>query len=370
MNRESRLDDDVKQIPLMARHEELGGSMVDFPGFRMPVQYDGIKQEHHAVRTNVGLFDVSHMGEVEVRGADAIEVVDSLMTNDASSLDNGQAMYTVMCRPDGGIVDDMVVYRLADDHLMICVNAANRDKDFAFMKEHARGDAELVDRGDEYVQLALQGPKAEALLQEITDNDLSEITFFRAAHGDVAGVETLVARTGYTGEDGFELYIPADEGETVFDAILQAGESYDLQMCGLGARDTLRLEAKLHLYGQDIDETTNPYEAGLSWVVKLDKETDFVGREALADIKEQGVSRRLRGLVLQGRGVIRPGYEIYADDEQVGEVTSGTFSPTLEESIGLGYIEVDHANDEVVDLDIRGRRVAATVTKKPFYSRD
>ncbi|MGM0557426.1 MAG: glycine cleavage system aminomethyltransferase GcvT [Myxococcota bacterium] len=364
------MTDDVKSVPLESRHEKLGGRMVEFAGYRMPVQYDGIKDEHHAVRHNVGLFDVSHMGEVEVRGPDAVTTVDSLVTNDASALVDGQAMYTVMCKPDGGIVDDMVVYRLADNHFMICVNAANREKDFAFMQEHVRGEAELVDRSDEYVQLAVQGPNAESLLQEISEIDLSTIAFFRSRFGEVGGTRSLVARTGYTGEDGFELYIPAAEGEMVFDALLDTGSRYDLQMCGLGARDTLRLEAKLHLYGQDIDETTHPYEAGLGWVVKPDKDADFVGKEALADIKEQGVSRRLRGLVLQGRGVIRPGYEIYAGDDLVGEVTSGTYSPTLEESIGLGYIAVDHANDEIVDVDIRGRRVAAKTTRKPFYSRD
>jgi aminomethyltransferase len=364
------MSDDVKHVPLESRHEELGGRMVEFAGYRMPVQFDGIKEEHHAVRNNVGLFDVSHMGEVEVRGEDAVETVDSLVTNDASALEDGQAMYTVMCRPDGGIVDDMVLYRLSSKHFLICVNAANRDKDFAFMKKHAKGKAELVDRSDEYVQLAVQGPKAEALLQGVAEFDVSSISFFRAQFGEVGGTRSLVARTGYTGEDGFELYIPAAEGEIVFDALLDAGRDYDLQMCGLGARDTLRLEAKLHLYGNDIDETTNPFEAGLSWVVKLDKATGFVGRDALVDIKEQGVSRRLRGLVLQGRGVIRPGYDLYADGEKVGEVTSGTYSPTLEESIGLGYISVDHANDESVDVDIRGRRIPATLTKKPFYSRD
>lgn len=366
------MTDEIKHVPLEHRHEELGARMTPFAGYLMPVKYAGIKEEHHAVRDGVGLFDVSHMGEVEVKGPDAIEVVDGLVTNDVSTLEDGQAMYAAMCNEDGGIVDDLVLYRLAADHVLICVNAGNRDKDFAHMKAHAKGDAELVDAGDDYVQLALQGPDAENVLQAVSDEHaevLENLGYYRATYGKVAGVTCLISRTGYTGEDGFELYIPADHGEAIFDAILDAGEPFDLQLCGLGARDTLRLEAKFNLYGQDMDESTNPIEAGLSWIVKLDKDTPFVGQQAIRQVKEQGPSRRLRGLILEGKGIIRHGYEIYVGDTKVGEVTSGSWAPTLEESIGLGYIDVDYADEPRVDIQIRKRRVPARVTKKPFYKR-
>jgi aminomethyltransferase len=367
-------DDHVtKHIPLEHRHEQLGGRMTPFAGFLMPIKYTGIKEEHLAVRNNVGLFDVSHMGEVEVKGPEAIKVVDGLVTNDVSTLVDGQAMYAALCNEDGGIVDDLVLYRLAEDHVLICVNAGNRDKDFAHMRAHAAGDAELTNTSDDYVQLALQGPNAEKVLRTIyagSDEELSGLGFYRAMFGEVAGVRTLISRTGYTGEDGFELYIPAERGEAVFDALLEAGQPFDMAMCGLGARDTLRLEAKYNLYSQDMDESTNPIEAGLSWIVKLDKDTPFVGQEALREVKREGPSRRLRGLVLEGKGVIRHGYELYVDDEHVGEVTSGSWAPTLEESIGLGYIDIAYADEPKVEIQIRKRRVPAKVTKKPFYKRD
>ncbi|MFW5968247.1 MAG: glycine cleavage system aminomethyltransferase GcvT [Persicimonas sp.] len=359
-----------KHVPLEHRHEQLGARMTPFAGFSMPVKYSSIKEEHLAVRQNVGLFDVSHMGEVEVRGPEAVRVVDGLVTNDVSSLEDGQAMYAALCNEEGGIVDDLVLYRLAEDHVLICVNASNREKDFDHMVAHADGDAEFVQASDDYVQLALQGPNAPKVLSEITDTDLDQIRYYRSALGEVAGVETLISRTGYTGEDGFELYYGAEEAETVFDALLEAGEAYDLELCGLGARDTLRLEASYNLYGQDMDESTNPYEAGLGWIVKLDKETPFVGQRALRRIKEEGPERRLRGLILEGKGVIRHGYALFIEDEKVGEVTSGSWAPTLEESIGLGYIDSEHADAERVDVQIRKRRVAARVTKKPFYKRD
>lgn len=361
--------DELKHVPLEERHVALGAKMVPFAGFLMPLQYTGIKEEHHAVRQRVGLFDVSHMGEVEIRGEDAVEVADYLVTHDVSKLVDGQALYTVMCNEQGGIVDDLLVYRLAEDHILLCVNAANRDKDFAHITTHARGEASIEDTGDDWAQLALQGPRAVALLAELTPAPLDEIAYFRARFGEVAGVRCLISRTGYTGEDGFELYIPAGQAAQVFDAIVEAGEVFELAMCGLGCRDTLRLEAKLHLYGQDMDDETTPFEAGLSWVVKLDREQDFVGKQALIEAKAQGPARRLRGLVVEGRGVIRPGYEIFVGDEQVGVVTSGSYSPTLEQSIGLGYLDVEHANVERVEVAVRKRRLPARVTRKPFYKR-
>jgi aminomethyltransferase len=369
---EAQVTEDVKHIPLEHRHIELGGRMVPFAGFLMPVQYSGIKEEHQAVRTGVGLFDVSHMGEVEIVGADAIEVIDGLVTNDASRLKDGQAMYAALCNEAGGIVDDVLVYRLAADHVLVCVNASRRAEDFAHMTAHAAGGATITDTSDDYVQLALQGPDAPALLKKIAPGigeAIDGLRYYRAMRGEVAGVEMLISRTGYTGEDGFELYIPVAAAEGVFDAILKAGEAFGLRMCGLGARDTLRLEAKFNLYGQDMSEATNPIEAGLGWTVKLDKKTPFVGQEAIRAVKEEGVSRRLRGLVLQEKGIIRPGYGIFVGDEKVGEVTSGSWAPTLEESIGLGYIDVDFVDAPVVDVQIRKRRVPARLTNKPFYKR-
>lgn len=366
---------DIRTVPLDQRHRDAGAKMVDFAGFWMPLQYSGIKHEHQAVRQKVGLFDVSHMGEVELRGEDALDAADLLFTNDIKRLDDGQAMYTAMCRADGGIVDDLVVYRLKPDHVLICLNAANRKKDVAHIREHLADFDNLVveDTSSGWVQLALQGPRAEALMASITPTDLASISYFRARFETVAGVsDVLISRTGYTGEDGFELYIPVAGGDTVFDAILEAGGEHELELCGLGCRDTLRLEARYLLYGQDIDETTNPVEAGLSWVVKLDRDTDFVGRQAIERVKEAGPTRRLRGLVLQGRGVLRPGYEILDPETEtsIGTVTSGTFAPTLDESIGLGYIDVEFANLETVDVQIRSRRSSAKLTRKPFYSRN
>lgn len=361
--------DDLQHVPLEERHRDLGARMTPFSGFLMPVQYDGIKAEHAAVRENVGLFDVSHMGEFEVRGPDAVEVVNGLITNDASKLEDGQAQYTALCNEEGGIVDDLVLYRLAEDYILLVVNAGNRAKDFEHVTAHAEGDAEITNNSDAWVQLALQGPNAEAMLQDLTPLDLEGLKYYRAARSTVAGIDTLVSRTGYTGEDGFELYADSDEADALFDAVYDAGEEWELQMCGLGARDTLRLEAMFNLYGQDMDETINPYEARMGWVVKLDKDTPFVGQEALRQVKETGPERRLRGLVLEGRGVIRPGYDILKDGERVGQVTSGSYAPTLEESIGLGYIDSEFSDLSAVDIAIRGREIPARVTKKPFYSR-
>ncbi len=366
------MSEELASVPLEARHIEHGGKMVPFAGFNMPIQYTGIKQEHLAVRNQVGLFDVSHMGEVEFKGPDALVAVDKLVTNNVHNLVDGQAMYTAMCNEEGGIIDDLVVYRLAADHVLICVNAANRAKDFRHLSMNAIGDVEVSDNSDSYAQLALQGPNAQALLSGLTATDLGGIKYYHAEFGAVAGVENvLISRTGYTGEDGFELYIPVDGAVTIFDAIVAAGEPHGLALCGLGCRDTLRLEAKYLLYGNDIDETTNPVEAGLNWVVKLDRDTNFVGRKSIEIAKAAGPSRRLRGVVLQGRGVIRNGYEIYAhgEDTKIGHITSGSYAPALEQSIGLGYIDINHVNDDVVDVDIRGRRIPADVTKKAFYKR-
>lgn len=367
-------DTDLKSIPLQARHEEAGAKLVGFGGFLMPLQYTGIKDEHHAVRNDVGLFDVSHMGEVELRGPRALEAADRLFTNDIYRIENGQAMYTAMCNEEGGIVDDLVVYRLADQRVFICVNAANRAGDFAHISKYVGDwdDLELVNASDDWAQLAVQGPKALDLVQKIAADDISEVSYYRAKFGQVAGVDgVLISRTGYTGEDGFELYIPSDEATAVFDALVENGDAFGLTLCGLGCRDTLRLEAKYLLYGSDMDDETNPVEAGLSWVVKLDRDTDFVGRSAIEDLKQKGPERRIRGFVLEGRGVLRPGYSVLdpQSGEEIGLLTSGSYSPTLEESIGLGYIRAEHLDKDTVHVDIRGRGVPARVTKKAFYKR-
>lgn len=359
----------TRHLPLEARHAALGGRMVPFAGYLMPLQFAGIKEEHLAVRTNVGIFDVSHMGEVEFRGPDAIAAIDRIITNDATRLVDGQAMYTAMCNAQGGIVDDLLVYRLGPEHVLACVNASRRDVDFAHMRAHTTGDVEIADRSDDYVQLAVQGPNAVKVLAPIIDYDLEAIAYYHAAYAAVAGHRCLVSRTGYTGEDGFELYVPVAAAEDVFDAVMAAGEPYKMQPCGLGARDTLRLEARMLLYGNDMNESVDPLEAGLGWVVKLDKASDFVGKEALRARQAAGVRRRLRGFVLEERGVLRPHYPIFVGEMQVGELTSGGYAPTLDKSIGLGFVDVAYADAAEVEVEVRGRRLRASVTKKPFYKR-
>lgn len=359
---------DVRRLPLHDRHVAAGARMMPFAGYEMPVRYSTIKAEHHAVRTGVGLFDVSHMGEVFVRGAGAIAAVDRLVTNDVSALVDGKALYTVMCREDGSIIDDLIVYRLAADEVLICVNASNRAKDFAWISGHIGDAADVTDESDDYVQLAVQGPSAEAVLREVVGEVASEIGTYWARWCELFGARVLLARTGYTGEDGFELYTPSEIALELFDAVMAAGEAHDIQLCGLGARDTLRLEAKYPLYGNDISDETNPVEAGLSWVVKLTA-GDFIGRDAIARIKEEGPSRRLRGLVLEGKGVLRAGYAVYFGDREVGTTTSGGVAPTLDASIALAYISVPECKETRLEVEIRGRRVPVKVTRKPFYQR-
>ncbi len=358
----------VKKLTLHESHAAAGARFVPFAGYEMPVRYTTIKDEHHAVRRRVGVFDVSHMGEVFVRGKDAIASTNRLLTNDLSTLTDGRALYTAMCKEDGGILDDLIVYRMGPEEVLICVNADNRAKDFAWIASNMTGDAVAVDESDDYVQLAIQGPDALAVVAEVAGQGANDVAPFHIAAGTIAGVDVLLARTGYTGEDGFEIYMPVAGAQVVFDAIQAAGAKFDLAMCGLGARDTLRLEAKYCLYGNDIDETTNPIEAGLSWVVKLD--SDFIGRDAVAAVKAAGPSRRLRGLTLEGRGVLRRGYPIYVGDTLVGETTSGGIAPTLDDvSIGLAYIDAAHLDAERVEVEIRGRRLPARVSTKPFYKK-
>lgn len=362
---------ELKRTPLYDEHVAAGGRMVPFAGFEMPVQYAGVVAEHEAVRTAVGLFDVSHMGEVELTGPRAVEVADRIVTNHVGKLDDGQACYTCMCKPDGGIVDDLVVYRISSEHVLICVNAANREKDFAYMREVAAGDCKVEDTSERWVQIAVQGPRAAELVQRLTKLDLSAIGTYRFSMGEAAGTSGIVARTGYTGEDGFELYVPSESGAAVWRALLERGRDLGAQPAGLGARDSLRLEMCFPLYGNDIDETTHPYEAGLGWVVKLKKPGDFAGRDTLERLKAEGPKRKLVALDLVGRGIARQGYPVLDPaGRRIGEVTSGTRGPTVGRAIALGYVDIAHAQVGTrLAVEIRGKPVEAEVGTRPFLKR-
>lgn len=357
----------LKKTPLHAEHVALGAKLVPFAGYEMPVQYPtGITAEHRLVRESVGLFDVSHMGEVEIRGPQALELVQRLTVNDASALAVGQAQYSALCRESGGIIDDLLVYRFAD-RFMLVINASNRAKDVAWMEEHARGfDAELEDRSDDVALIAVQGPKAAKALSPLTDQNLDEIGYYRFAEGKVAGTRALVSRTGYTGEDGFELYVEAGDARPIWRTLLEQGGD-DIGPAGLGARDSLRLEMGYALYGNDLDEEHTPLESGLGWIVKLQK-GDFLGREALVTQKETGVARRLVGFRLTERGFPRPGYEIAHGDGAVGVVTSGVLSPSLGFGVGMGYVPASlAAGGTEIGVRIRNKTIPAIVERPPFY---
>ncbi len=356
------------RTPLFETHVRARARLVEFAGWEMPVQYAGILSEHEAVRTRVGLFDVSHMGEVVFRGPKAMEALGRAFTNDLSKVQDGQAQYGCLCKDDGGIVDDVVVYRRSQEDLLVCVNAANRAKDFEWLSSRASG-ADVRNESDGWGQLALQGPLAAQVLQRLTRLDLSAIRTYRFATGEVAGIPCIAARTGYTGEDGFELFCPADRAAGLWDALAEAGRAERLEPCGLGARDSLRLEMAYRLYGSDMDDSTTPLEAGLAWVVKLDK-GPFVGRDALLAQKARGLSKKLVGFVLTGAGIARHGYPVLQDGREVGTVTSGTRSPSLGTSIGLAYVPTSLAAEgSTFAVGIRGRPVAARVVKTPFYTR-
>jgi aminomethyltransferase len=348
--------------------------MVAFAGFVLPVQYTSLVEEHNAVRQCAGLFDVSHMGEIVIRGPRAAELTELVSCNDHSRLVVGRAQYTGLMYPEGTFVDDMLVHRMADDEYMLVVNAANTAKDLAYLQEVARGfeGAEVVDRSEELAQLAIQGPLAGEILAPLTDTDLTAIRYYRFTTGRVAGHEAIIARTGYTGEDGFEVYTAPAFAPEVWRALLARGAPLGLVPAGLGARDTLRLEAGMCLYGNDIDQTTTPLEAGLAWIVKLDK-GDFIGRDVLERQQEEGVGRRLVGFEMVDRGIARHGYPVHLTEEDgppAGYVTSGTHSPTLGRAIGMAYLPAEAAAEGTeVLVEIRGRRAAARVVPLPFYSR-
>jgi len=343
--------------------------MVAFGGWEMPVEYSGIVAEHMAVRTHAGLFDVSHMGEIEVRGHEALRLVQYVTSNDAARLSTGQAQYSGLMYPQGTLVDDLLVHKMADGHYLLVVNASNQDRDFAWIREHNRFDCEVRNAGDAYTQLAVQGPRAPAILQKLTETDLSVIRYYWFTHGRVDGVECLIARTGYTGEDGFEIYFAPGESERLWNRLLEAGREDGLIPCGLGARNTLRLEAAMALYGHEIDETHTPLEANLGWICKLEK-GDFLGREALARQKQEGVRRRLAGFEMTGRGIARDGYPVYVNGNEAGYVTSGSPAPFLKKNIGLAYLPAEFCQaGRELEIGIRKQRVAARLVETPFYKR-
>jgi aminomethyltransferase len=353
-----------RRTPLYDEHKALGARLVDFAGWEMPVQYEGIKAEHQAVRRAAGLFDVSHMGEVFFRGPQAEAAVQRLVTRDVSRLDEGQAGYSAVCYEDGGTVDDVLVYRRPDDFLVV-VNAANREKDLDHFRENTGDlDVEISDETEGWVLLALQGPEAADHLQNLTDADLSALKYFRFVEGEVAGVKTIISRTGYTGEDGFELYLPSDDAPRVWRALLEAGTT----PAGLGARDTLRLEAGMCLYGNELDPETTPLEAGIGFAVHLDKEQEFIGQDALKGEKEEGLRKKLVGFEVDGRGIARHDHPVKVEDETVGRVTSGTLSPTLNKAIGLAL--VSPRVEDRFEVVIRERPVEAHTVPLPFYKRE
>ncbi|WP_406944380.1 glycine cleavage system aminomethyltransferase GcvT [Halobacillus sp. SY10] len=364
---------DLKRTPLYSEYKKLGAKTIDFGGWDLPVQFSSIKEEHQATRTAAGLFDVSHMAEVMVEGPDSLPFLQKMLTNDVSKLEPGKAQYTIMCYEDGGTVDDLIVYHLDQDKYLLVVNAANRQKDYEWLKEHQEGDVTVKDVSDEYVQLAVQGPKAEEALQTITETDLSAIKFFRFEQGVVLkGVdgEALVSRTGYTGEDGFEIYLHADSGAQLWRAILEAGEPFGLKPVGLGARDTLRFEANLALYGQELSKEITPIEAGLNFAVKVKKEADFIGKEVLKRQKEEGPGRKLVGIEMIDKGIPRTHYDVLDGEEVIGFVTTGTQSPTLGKNVGLALINREYtAEGTEVTVQVRKRKLKAKVVKTPFYKR-
>ena len=364
----------LKKTALNGVHRRLGGRMVEFGGWDMPVQYPaGTVSEHLRTRTHAGLFDVSHMGEIDVRGTSAIAFVNSLVSNDASKLVDGQAQYSALTTPEGTVIDDLLVYRFAEDHLLLVVNAGTTDKDWDWIMSH-RGDesVELKNVSADYCQIALQGPDALSILQLLTTVPLDEIKYYHFTEDKVDGVEAIVSRTGYTGEDGFEVYAAAEKAEQLWNKILDAGkygEEYGVLPCGLAARNTLRLEAGMCLYGHEIDEATTLLEANLGWICKLNK-GEFIGRERLQRQKEEGLKRKLIGFEVTDRGVARDGQEVLINGRPVGRVTSGSPAPFLKENIGMAYVPAEFANEgRTIEIDVRGRLVSAQIVPLPFYKR-
>lgn len=361
----------MKRTRLYSAHEKAGAKFVEFFGWEMPIEYSGIIREHMAVRQQAGLFDVSHMGEIIISGSQALDFVQYLTPNNAARLDANKAQYSALTTPRGTFVDDLLVYYLDENEYLLVVNAANTDKDYQWILGHKRDfNVEVMNQSQDFTQLALQGPEAHKILQPLTEIELKDMSSFSVERGSVAGIEAIVSRTGYTGEDGFEIYTRSAQPERIWDAILGEGKGYGLLPVGLGARDTLRLEATLMLYGNDIDESTTVLEAGLRWLVKF-KKGDFLGREALLKQKEEGIQRKIVGFELVGRGIARPHYPVFIGNEKVAEVRSGSFSPFLRKSIGLTYLPIENIDTGTeFTIEIRGKKVGAKVIPTPFYKKE
>ena len=355
------------RTPLYEAHLAASARMVEFAGFEMPVQYAGVLEEHAAVRENAGMFDVSHMGEISIDGPGALQTAQRLVTNDLSKCNDGQAQYSALCNERGGVIDDVIVYRFSPERLFICVNASGREKDFDWMRAHAGDGVAVKQRSDDWGQIAIQGPDAPRIVDSLCEPRVLDVPYYHFREATVAGVRgCIVSRTGYTGEDGFEVFVPPAGARKLWDTLLEKR----VVPCGLGARDSLRLEVAYRLYGNDMDEQHTPLEAGLGWIVKLDKPGGFVGSDALIRQKQEGLERRLAGFKLTGRGIPRHGYPVVKDGQRVGEVTSGTMSPVLKESIGLAYVPAALAKDgSVFDVEIRGKAVPARVVKTPFVEK-
>lgn len=361
-----------RTTPLYETYLRMGAKLIDFGGYLLPVQISGIRQEHQAVRTRAGIFDVSHMGEFRLEGRSAEQFLQRMVTNDVSKAEPGDAMYTAMCYEDGGTVDDLMIYRLSQTAFMLVVNAANIDKDFDWLSRHLERDANLVNQSTAIALLAVQGPEAIKVIQKITDFDLNGIQHFKFRENVILdGISSLVSRTGYTGEDGFELYCPWDQAPRLWDKLIESGKEDGLLPCGLGARDTLRFEARLPLYGQELSPTISPLEAGIGFAVKLGKHQDFIGKNALAEQKEKGLPRKVVGIEMIDRAIPRTHYSVYSGTEEIGAVTTGTQSPTLGKNLGLALIDTAHTSiGTEVEVDIRGKRKRAKIVKTPFYKRN
>lgn len=359
-----------RQTPLYEIHLKYGAKMVPFAGWLMPVQYSGILEEHKAVRTAAGIFDVSHMGEIWIEGEKALDAVQRLITNDAARLSNNQIMYSPMCYPDGGVVDDILVYKMALDKYLLVVNAGNHGKDLAWITEQAGKTASITDRSEETLQIALQGPAALEILQNLTEEPLEQIKYYWFTEGKVKDIDCIISRTGYTGEDGFEIYAAREKAVELWENLLEAGQNAGLKPAGLGARDTLRFEACMPLYGNELSPAITPLEAGLKPFVKLEKD-HFIGRNALLKQREQGMAKKLVGFEMQERGIPRTGYPIKDQNgEPIGFVSSGTFAPTLQKNLGLGFVNTGHAViGQSIFVEVRGKQLEARIIKRPFYQR-
>ena len=357
----------LKITPLFDIHKELGAKLVPFAGWNMPIQFAGVLSEHACVREKVGLFDVSHMGEIEVEGKDAKQFLQFLLSNNIEKMFDGSILYSLMCYENGGVVDDLLVHRFSENHYFLCVNAANSDKDYEWVVKHSASfDVNTKNTSPETSQLALQGPEAKHVLQPLCDVSLNDLSYYNFKKGRVNNVESIISRTGYTGEDGFELYLPPGKVSEVFRSLMEQGQSYGIQPIGLGARDTLRMEMGYPLYGNEIDSRPTPLDAGLGWVIQFDK-GEFVGREPLLKQKEQGLQRKLVGVKLLTRGVPRAHYQVLKNGESVGEVTSGTFSPTLNTGVGLCYVSREYSDVGThLEVEIRNQLVFAEIVKLPF----